>query len=443
MRTRTGLLAMLLTAGMALAPTEVHAQAPTTEAVLPPQVPIFEGLPYRARGQLASPTNDYDVPRADPAYPVPLYHDRPESGGFFASAEVLWWRQTNPVKHQLIAVRGFVDTDGSVHEDLGDNIIPVFGQPFQNQGVTLPGGFIGSAQPALHADDLGPNSYVPGYCITLGYRFREGFVGEVSWTHLQNSRLVGGATLIPQGQQLGPILADSFLFSPVYNFTTFFAGPPNKLAVGNPLAVYGIWNGASEMSIMFDQHYDEWNIGARIPMVETDCWRCYGFAGVRHVWFWENFKWRTVSMDFLGQADAIDAAVYDNIVSNSMYGGYVGWGNECYLGHGFSVSLDCKTALMVNFVREIAKYTRQDEATQSKRSRRVYTIVPELDAQMSLWWYPIEGVELRLGYDVKNFFNTIAAKEPVTFNYNGVDPPWSHQAWRLVDGFRFGIGLIF
>ncbi len=496
MRTRTAWLAMLLMTGVALAPTALHAQTPTGEGTAPFEVPVYQLNPYTARGQIGSPTNDYDVPRADPAYPLPLFHDRPETGGFFLAAEAMFWRQSNPLRHQLIAVRGLVDNDGSIHQAIppgtvfntigglttnpsGPGLITnlpgtretiitsqtatyfpngvlaslqtVFGFIFtpgqqiaQPQGQSHPGGFIGTARPALFADDAGgPSSYTPGYTVTAGYRFREGFTAELSWTHLTHVKYSGGATLIPQGGQLGPILEDSFLYSPVYNFPTAFAGPSQKLALGNPLAAYGIWNGATEMVTKFDQRYDEWNIGTRVPMIETDCWRCYGFAGLRHVWMWERFKWRTVAYDFQGLADATDAVDYSNIVSNAMYGGYVGCGNECYLGHGFSVSLDTKAALLIDFVREIARYERGDRATGSKRSRREYSIVPELDAQLNLNWYPIEGVELRLGYDAKNFFNTIASPNPVSFNYLGLDPVWEHKAYRLVDGFRAGISLTF
>jgi hypothetical protein len=452
MRTRTGWLALLLTAGMVLAPTMGRAQAPIEPDAGPAPSAVDYGSIFLPsvrpviRAQLASPTEDYDVPQALPAYPLPLYHDRPDTGGFFAGAEVMFWRQTNPLHHQLIAVRGLVDFDGSIHQDFDIGSIVPSGQrtAFLAQGIPLPGGFIGSANTALFADDAGgPSTYVPGFTATIGYRFREGFTLEISDTHLYNARYTGGATIVPQGFQPGLFLENTFLFSPVYNFPTTFAGPAQKLALGNPQAAYGIWNGASEMLIIFDQRYDEWNIGSRIPIIEGDCYRCYGWGGVRNAWMWEHFKWRTVAFDFQGLGDASDVAIYNNTVSNEMYGGVIGYGTECYFGHGFSLSLDLKAAAMVDFVREIVKWERADFSTEAKRSRREYSIVPELDAQLSLWWYPIEGIELRLGYDVKNFFNTIAAQNPVSFNFNGLDPGWVHEPYRLIDGFRFGISFLF
>ena len=64
MRTRTGWLGVLLGVGMALAPAVAWGQG---------------GLDYSSNGQ------------PDPVWPLPLYHDRPETGGFFAAVEFLYW----------------------------------------------------------------------------------------------------------------------------------------------------------------------------------------------------------------------------------------------------------------------------------------------------------------------------------------------------------------
>src|SRR5262249_11306939 len=125
-----------------------------------------------------------------------------------------------------------------------------------------------------------------------------------------------------------------------------------------------------------------------------------------------------------------DTAIYTNIVSNRMYGPFIGVGNEYYLGHGFSISLDLKAAIMLDIVKERAKYERGDFATEAKRSRTEYTVVPEVQAQLNLWWYPIEGVAVRVGYNAFGFFNTIAAEKPIAFNFGGLDPPWEHRFLR-------------
>lgn len=48
--------------------------------------------------QLGGPANDYDVPPADPAWPIPLYHQKPEAAGFYNSGEFLYYRNTEKAK---------------------------------------------------------------------------------------------------------------------------------------------------------------------------------------------------------------------------------------------------------------------------------------------------------------------------------------------------------
>ena len=413
MRTRTSWLALLLTSGIVLASSSLQAQ----------EVPAL----------------------TDPTFPLPLYHDRPERGGFYAAGEFLYWRQTNPLHNQVIAVRGILDFDGSITADLNGTVInPVNGTPpIIVPGQPMPGTFIGSGATALTADQAkGPLSYEPGWRLTAGWRFRDGLAVEFSWMSLVEAHYASTATLVPPGLQAGPLLTETFLFSPVFNFPNDYAGAPQKVAIGNPFAAYGIWNGASVMTISFVQRLSEYDLNARIPIFETDFCRCYGLTGLRHVSMWEGFKWRTVSQDFQGQANQDDVAIYDNIVSNQMYGPTVGVGNEVYLGHSFSFSLDLRAALMVDFVHEIVKYQRADFSTEAKRGAKQYTVVPELDAICSAWWYPIEGVQVRVGYNFLNFFNTISSPNPVSFNFGNLDPGYS-RTYRFIDGINAGIGFIF
>jgi hypothetical protein len=416
MRTRTSWLALVLTAGAMWTPMSVRGQ----------EVPAL----------------------TDPTFPLPLYHDRPEKGGFYAAGEFLFWRQTNPLHNQVIAVRGLLDFDGSITADLNGTVInPTNGQPpIIVPGQPMVGTFLGSGTPALVADQVkGPLSYEPGWRLTAGWRFRDGLAVEFSWMSLVEAKYASGATLVPPGLQAGPLLLDTFLFSPVFNFPNDFAGPPLKLALGNPFAAYGIWNGASVMSIQFVQRFTQYDLNARVPIFETDYCRCYGLAGFRHVSMWERFQWRTVAEDFQGQAGQDDVAIYSNIVSNQMYGPTIGCGNEVYFGHGFSLSLDLRAALMMDFVHEIVRYDLGQEnatAISAKRGAKEYTVVPELDAIVNAWWYPIEGVQVRVGYNLLNFFNTISSPNPVSFNFGNLDPGYS-RTYRFIDGFQAGIGFIF
>src|SRR5262245_37947141 len=53
---------------------------------------------------------------APPPYqtPFPLYSTRPEDGGLFVAGSYVMYRQTNPLRSQKIAIRGFIDVDGEV-----------------------------------------------------------------------------------------------------------------------------------------------------------------------------------------------------------------------------------------------------------------------------------------------------------------------------------------
>jgi hypothetical protein len=402
------------------------------------------------------------TPPPDPIYPFPLYHDRPETGGLFLTGGYAMFRQTNPLKGQVIARRGFFDTDGS-------------------QAGGIVGQFIGSGTPALRADDAGgPSTYQPGFRVSGGWRFEGGLTVEVSWLQLLKANYHSVASLVPRNFAAGQDLADSFVTAPVFNFPPEYSGPEVKApALGTPLLTvnqgYGIWNAADVMSIDFIQRYQQFDVTGRIPIYETDCCRSYGLVGFRFAWIWERFRWRTVDSGFftdvpLDPTVAIDpitgrifrtlpltitttlhpdqspsnAAIYTNVVSNRMYGPTIGCGNEWYLGHGFAVGCDLGAALFMDVVKERAKYELGDKEMppQSKRAITQYKIVPELTAAFKVYWYPIEGVQVQVGWDMMAFFNTVAAPEPVSFNYGGLDPDWK-STFRWFDGFQAGIGLIF
>jgi hypothetical protein len=404
-----GWLALLLTAGVALAPSGVRGQ---------------------------------EVPPPDPQFPIPT--GRPDKSGFYTGIEFVFFRQTNPLKHQTIAFRGLLDFDGSITADLNGTVVTPIGAPTQIvPGQPVVGNFLGSHAPALDAQQAsGPISYQPGFRLTAGWRFQDQSAIEFSWMTLTEAKYSAVATLVPPGLQAGPLLTETFLFSPVFNFPNDFAGPPLKIALGNPLAAFGIWNGASVMSISFTQRLSQYDLNGRIPIFDTDYCRCYGILGVRHISLWERFNWRTVSEDFSGAAGQDDVALYNNIVSNQMYGFDVGCGSEWYIAHGFAATLDVSAAGMVDFVHEIAKYYRADFFIGNKRAKREYKLVPEVEAKVAVYWYPIEGVELRCGYDLMALFNTVAAATPVSFNYGGLDPPYQ-QSYRLIDGVFGGIAFIF
>jgi hypothetical protein len=399
--------------------------------------------------------------RPDLVWPFPIYHDRPEAGGLFVDFSFVMMRETNPLQHQEIAFRGFYDNDGSI--------------------TGKPGTIIGNRAPALFADDAGgPGTYQAGFRTGIGWRFEDGISVELSWLHLQKAQYWAVATGVsPPGFVAGPSLASTFLSSPVFNFPPEYSGPeikqvalslpPHSINVG-----YGIWNAADTMSIEFDQRFEQVDLTARIPIFETDCDRCYGLVGARAVWMWERFKWRTVDDGFIATSDLSptinvdtytgrifrtinivnttlvpdqdprNAAIYTNIVSNRLYGPTAGLGNEWYIGHGFSVSLEGMVGIFLDVVKERAEYTpgEKDAGPIAKRAVTDWTGVPEAQGSITLWWYPIEGIQVQVGYDVMAYLNTVASPNPVSFNYGGLDPAWVKQS-RLFDGLRAGIGITF
>lgn len=330
---------------------------------------------------------------------------------------------------QTVAVRGLIDVAGFLT-----------GQP---------GTLIGSGFPALTTDQFGRRSYSPGYQINLGYKFDSGLSVYGKFGQLERHKYSAGAT--------GPAtpffrnrndLADSYLTSAVFNFPADFAGPDLETTEDlNPLFpsgnFYGIWNGAAVMDIQFEQGFTYGELAARVPLLETEYSRVYGFAGLRYSWFFERFYWRTVGTDITGISLPQDVAIYTNTLSQRMYGPMVGCGHEVYLGKRFAAGLDVSGAALMNLAKERVKYKLGDETTQAKRKRIEYELVPNVNADFNLMWYPIEGVQLSAGYSFQTYWGTRYMKEPIAFNFGALDPAYNIKAFRYVSAFNFGVGFFF
>src|SRR5262249_46502891 len=137
--------------------------------------------------------------------PLPLGHNPANKGGLYFAAEFVYFRQTNPLQHQPIAYRGFIDADGTV--------------------TGLPGTWVGSRGEVLDAKDAGgPGTYQPGRRLSLGYKWKDGTSIDVEWMYLAKAQYFHEATIVPPLLTFGPALQDSFITAPVYNFTNTFAG---------------------------------------------------------------------------------------------------------------------------------------------------------------------------------------------------------------------------
>ncbi|QJW97937.1 hypothetical protein [Frigoriglobus tundricola] len=389
------------------------------------------GLPAPVSAQ----EGGFPVPlNSDPTIPIPT--GQAGQPGFYASVEYVMLMQTKAIGNETIAIRGFYDSSGTL--------------------TGTPGQFIGSGRPALTANQIGgPYTLQPGYRLEIGYKFDTGVRIYANYMNTFRANYSSGASAVPQGFNTGQNLADSFLSSPVYNFNAAFNGPQFKTAADTTanggFQTVGIWNGASQMDTKFSASYTQADLGLRSPMFATDYSSIYALAGARYAWFYDKFYWLTQDYDNVGNQSPAYTAKYTNNLSQRMYGLFVGAGHEVYLGNMFSASLDVTGAAFLDVEKMRAKYegggsgdgTIGNGGVQSKYGRLSYAVVPSATAELNMWFYPVEGVQMRLGYMGMSYFNTQYMKNPVGFNYGNIDPGYATKVFRLVHGFNVGIGFFF
>ncbi len=393
--------------------------------------------------RLASAQDATGYSPPDPAlnWPIP-WTNRPDLGGLYVASEFIMFRQTNPITGQDVSYRGFKDVDGSIGNALGNG-----------KGA---GTLYGSQNLALSTNQVsGPNDYQPGFTLDIGYKFECGASLSLEWLYLTQVRLFASATPVPFNQAIGTDQADSFQFSPVYGFPPDYAGNFGvnaggalKLPIGNPQAAYGIWNAASIETIEFVQKFQQYEITWRDTIFETENYRSTYTVGPRFAWIWEKFQWVTKDLDLTGQGGPLDTAIYNNIDSNRMYGPFAGFGQECYLGHGFACQVDVQAALLLDVIRERQQYTTgaryglPQPTAESKRTQTQWNPVPEINGNINLVWYPLPSVQVRLGYNAMAFFNTVSAPRPIDFNYGSLTAPYQ-STFRLFDGLNLGLAILF
>lgn len=383
--------------------------------------------PLVVRAQDMGTTGAPGYAPSDPQIPLPIGSTRPEDGGFYPWVQYTMWRQTNPLRSQGVANRGFLVVDNSI------------------PGVA-PHTFFGSGAIALDVQQVtGPNPYQPGFEMGFGWKFNDGSSLSASFLYLASTQNRAVATPVPKGFNVGADLADSFLFSPVFNFPPGFAGPDSKIAVGGPQAVNGIWNGASIMTLEFQQRFQQWDMSYRRTIYDTECYRLSGLMGPRFVWIWERFTWKTTDIDLASNASSPqDVGIYTNIVSNRMYGAHISAQQEWYCGHGFALMLTTEAGLFLDSAKEQPKYETgaRFDPPENKRNLREWAVSPELRCTAAVNWYPWESIQLSLGYDLMIFFNTISSPQPISFDYSGLNPKYESTT-RLFDGFRVGVTIWF
>lgn len=369
-------------------------------------------------GGFQVPVNSGDV--------IPIPTGRAGDPGFYTGFEFVMLTQTRALGDQDIAFRGFRDSQGAI--------------------TGIPNTFIGTGEVALNTRRMGRREFQPGFRIEIGYKFDTGTRIYANYLQLYDAHYSAGATQNPATINRQD-LSDTFLFSPVFNFTNAFSGPQFDTAFDTPanggFNTVGIWNGADVIDTKFTQRYQQAEVGMRTPLYATEYSSVYGLSGARFAWFFERYQFRTVDLDQNGNAPPTSAARYTNTLSQRMYGLFVGCGHEVYLGKMFSASLDLTAAAYMNVHKERAKYILEDRSTQSKFGRTGFDLVPSATADFNLWMYPVEGVQLRLGYSGMTFFNTRYMREPVGFNFGQIDPNYGTRYFRLLHGFNVGVGFFF
>ena len=375
----------------------------------------------------------------------------PGKPGVFTFFEATILTQSWTLGNQLVAYRGLVDTTGVI------------------SGV--PGTYLGSGARALSTGDFGRSSWAPGINLGVGYKLDDGSTVHFRiMKQAQQDYNVTASGATPYARS-NASLSDTFLTAGVFNFPPQYAGQRRKTAYegtrvgdvvdlfGNvvifnnqPLllgrtvpdgAFYGIWNGASVMTLSYQTDYTEAEFGGRVPLFESRTSKIYGLGGMRFHHFMERFGWRTTSFSVDGSAGPQDSAEYGNKLSQRLYGPYMGCAHDVYLGNKFSVSAEMTGGVFANIIKRRAKYALSDDSIQNKRSTNDLGLAATAGASAHLWWYPTKGVQVRAGYTANTFYNTERIKDPIAFNYGALDPVYGTQYFRIIHGLEFGFSLFF
>jgi hypothetical protein len=423
--------------------------------------------------------------------PLPTMWGQRDTGPYVAG-ELLFMRLNNPLRAQTLAFRGLWDIDGTLDGGTrpGNPIVEVIDNDnagaflnafFLNQGFA--GQFIGSGSPALTAKDGGDAKFEPGFRLTLGYRLPDGIAIEVVHWRMADYAYSGGASNMPMPQVgVGNDFSNSFISAPFFNFSPFWAGAfrdviSNVLPVpdpgtrpvvvynqtaaagavfvtaqelldlqtlrGLPLPANGIWNAAEDMTITFEQEIWSLELNGRFPICLTDNTRTYAVAGLRYIQLYENFTFRVSDATIEGFIFPENVATYSNNIQNRMYGLQAGMGNEAYLGGGFALSVEGRLGVFANYhPTEVTLERGDDGAVGVKRNDNGFNVSGMFSLGAYLWYYPIEGVQLRAGYEYMGMFGVHRSPNPVSFNVGQITPEYSDM-YLGMDGFSMGIAFVF
>jgi len=420
--------------------------------------------------------------------PLPLmWGDRDE--GLFVSTEFLIMQFDNPLRQQALAFRAFFDTFGQIRGNENGPIVTILDSTvtparFINTFFAEPGPsgrFIGSHETALDQHDVGGNKYTPGMRLTIGYRLRDGVTVELSYMEMEAVTHSATAGITPRNLAGGRQFENSFISAPFFNISPQLAGPPDNVISnvspvpvppgattifipgppGTPnefvtndelnelrtlhglaLSPFGIWNAASEMYLKFSQSLSTWELNFRLPIYQDDCFRTYWLCGIREFKIGENFSWRTVNADIFGNTLPEWSATYNNMIKNELWGLQVAEGNEVYLGKGWALNVEGRVGIFGDATQVKTEIQRGDLEFSLHHIRHDTSVVPMVQASAYLWWYPIEGIQLRAGYEFLGLIGVKRSPHQVDFDAGTLQPEVKDMFMRL-SGFNVGISFIF
>jgi hypothetical protein len=373
-------------------------------------------------------------------HPLPLNGSK--SDGFFAAVEAIYWHVSNPLERQVIARRELYDFAGD----------------FFNDFSTGPGDILGSQAVALTADMAGGDEFEAGFRSTVGYRFTGGLEVELCYWTLPVFSHTAQAGIIPHNLNVGFGFVDSFLSARFFNFPTEFAGPDNDVlrqirvplsdppvyTPGPAIPAFGIFNGAELFTIKYEQEFWNLELNFRLPIEQNDSTRSYMIVGPRIMNTFENFELRIVDLDIDGEGSPLNTARYNTRTRNILFGAQCGYGSELYLKGGFALSGEVRVGCFFDVFRGKANLEREDgpNAPNVRNDVEDHGISPFFQGGLFLWYYPVDGVVLRFGYEYTGLINVWRSPNPIDFNVGSMSPDYK-QMFIQLDGMSGGIALIF
>lgn len=432
--------------------------------------------PQNGTTNLGSPVTEWPIPL--------MWGDRDE--GFYFGAEAGMWRLNNPLRNQTVARRGFRDLDGSLRGNPAGGVINIFDTATPpNYFTTLfiergpAGGVYGSGDVAMSTRDVDRDLFQPGARLTLGYRFRNGVALEVSYLGVTKARNNATTGIVPRGFNGDP--DNTFLFSDVYNFSPYFAGPlrdvisdvytppiPPGIGDGGNLGLgavpadlqtfggfvlpaYGITNGAEYYAESFVMGFHTAELNLRVPVLQVEGTRTYWTGGFRYISHLEKFRLQVEDLGF-DNAGGTDANVsqpdwalrYTVKQKNMYYGLQTGVGGEAYLFNGFAVSLDAKVGVLAEPSRTTTVLQRLDleSGIGVKRTNNQVNMAAMFEGGAYLWWYAHEGITFRVGYEYLGILGARRLTEPMTYDWGALNVR-ARNTFLSLDGITAGVSFVF